>query len=104
MTTVIEFRVARMTNVEALAGAIAHAIRRGDGVDLVAHGLHQVGLAAVGASLAREFLIEDGLGLTAAIQRVQLVFTPDKMAYGTKLALREYPLHGDDPAPQAAEA
>ena len=93
--SVVEFRVAATTNVEALAGAVAHAIRRGDGVDLLARGLRQVGLAAVGVSLAREFLQEDGLGLTIDVQRVLLVFAPDAMAYGVKLALREGPLHGE---------
>ena len=100
----VEFRVAATTNVEALAAPNGVGHGAGDGVDLLARGLRQVGLAAVGVSLAREFLQEDGLGLTIDVQRVLLVFAPDAMAYGVKLALREGPLHGESPAPIAATA
>ena len=61
--TVTDFRVAATTNIASLAGAVAHAIRRGDGVDLVIYGLRQIGVAGQAVALAREFLIEDGIGL-----------------------------------------
>lgn len=91
MTPIQEFTVASTTRSEALAGAIAHAIRERGAVDLVAYGPRQVGLAAIGAALARVFLADDGITLTFEISREQVVLAGDCMGYGVKIALRAQP-------------
>ncbi len=100
--TITDFRVAKTTNVDRLAGAIAHAIRRGDGIDLVAYGRKQIGIAAQGTALAREFLLEDGVGLAVEIQMVQIALAPDRMGYGIKIALRACALYTEDNAEPAS--
>lgn len=100
--TITDFRVAKTTNVDRLAGAIAHAIRRGDGIDLVAYGRKQIGIAAQGTALAREFLLEDGIGLAVEVQKVQIKLAPDQMGYGIKIALRPTALYAEDGAEPAS--
>jgi stage V sporulation protein SpoVS len=93
--TVTDYRVSATTSIGSLAGAVAHALRRGDGVDLVVCGLRQIGVAAQGAATAREYLLDDGLGMTVEIQRELIVFQPLEMRYGVRIALRATALHGE---------
>jgi stage V sporulation protein SpoVS len=91
-----EYPVASTTKSDALAGAIAHAVREGDGIDLTAYGPRQMGLAAAGAALAREFLLDDGIGLTVEVLRIRIMLTPDCMGYGIKITLRPHELYAED--------
>jgi stage V sporulation protein SpoVS len=93
-----EFCVASSTRSEALAGAIAHTIRAKGAVDLVAYGPRQVGIAALGAALARDFLAEDGVGMTCEIERAQVILAGDSMGYGVRIALRATMLRAQSPA------
>ena len=101
---VTEFRVAGTTNVDRLAGAIAHALRRGDGIDLVTYGLRQVGIAAQAVALTREFLFDDGVGLSVEIQQTQIKFQPVEIKSGVRISLRPAALHGEALAERAAQA
>lgn len=96
--TVTEYRVAGTTRGESLAGAIAHAIRRGDGIDLVTYGLRQVGIAAQAVALTREFLLDDGVGLSVEIQQTQIVFGPLERRYGVRITLRPTALYHESAA------
>lgn len=95
--TVTEFRVAGTTYSASLAGAIAHAIRRNNGIDLVTYGLKQVGIAAQAVALAREFLYGDGVGMAVEIQQAQIVFGPLERCYGVRITLRPTALYGEAP-------
>jgi len=101
---VTEFRVAGTTRGESPAGAIAHAIRRGDGIDLVTYGLRQVGIAAQAVALTREFLYEDGIGMHVEIQQTQIVFGPLERRYGVRITLRPTALYGEGLELRAAQA
>jgi len=100
---VTEYRVAGTTHTPSLAGAIAHALRGGDGIDLVTYGLKQVGIAAQAVALTREFLLDDGVGLSVEIQQTQIKFQPLEIRYGVRISLRPTALHGEALA-QAARA
>jgi len=93
--TVHLYRVATTTNSESLAGAIAHRLREGDGVNLQAYGLRQTGIAAKGAAIAREYLLEEGVGLEVAIEQVQIALTPELIKYGVRIGLRARELYDD---------
>jgi len=101
---VTEFRVAATTNMAKLAGAIAYALRRGDGIDLVTYGLRQVGIAAQAVALTREFLLDDGMGLSVEIQQTQIKFQPPEIKYGVRISLRPAALHGEALAVESAQA
>ncbi len=96
--TVTEYRVAGTTRIESLAGAVTHAIRRGDGIDLVTYGLRQVGIAAQAVALTREFLYEDGIGMDVEIQQTQIVFGPLERRYGVRITLRPTALYHESAA------
>jgi len=100
--TVLRFPVAGTTNAIALAGAVAHAIRRGDSIDLMTYGLKPAGIAAQGTALAREFLLEDGIGLAVEVQKIRITLAPDQMGYGIKIALRPTALYAEDGAGPAS--
>lgn len=102
--TVTEYRVAGTTRIESLAGAITHAIRRAEGIDVVTYGLKQVGIATQAVALAREFLLDEGLGLDVEIQKAQIVFGPLEMRYGVRIALRPAALYREDAVLQVAQA
>jgi len=66
-TGLLRMKVAAQTPVSRLAGAVARAMREGREVELVAIGVAATYNAVKGLAVAREYLMDDAIGVRAEV-------------------------------------